>query len=149
MQELGEILQTETTIPTHKSFIIHIMLMSIKFKDELNKELKTFDLSLEQFNVLRILKGQKEVALNMQDIQKRMINKMSNTTRLIDKLLVKELVSRKVCKENRRKIEVQITPKGLELLDEISPKIEEKEQNILGLISEDEQKQVINILKQL
>jgi DNA-binding MarR family transcriptional regulator len=149
MQELSDILQTETTIPTHKSFIIHIMLMSIKFKDELNKELKTFDLSLEQFNVLRILRGQKEVALNMQDIQERMINKMSNTTRLIDKLLVKELVSRKVCKTNRRKIEVQITPKGLELLDRVSPKIEEREQNILGKVSKDEQKQVINTLKQL
>ena len=62
MQELSKILQTETTIPTHKSFIIHIMLMSIKFKDELNKELKSFDLSLEQFNVLRILRGQKDVA---------------------------------------------------------------------------------------
>jgi DNA-binding MarR family transcriptional regulator len=149
MQELGDILQTETTIPTHKSFIIHIMLMSIKFKDELNKELKTFDLSLEQFNVLRILRGQKEVALNMQDIQERMINKMSNTTRLIDKLLVKELVSRKVCKANRRKIEVQITTEGIKLLDKVSPKIEEREQNILGKISENEQKQVINILKQL
>ena len=86
------------------------------------------------------------MALNMQDIQERMINKMSNTTRLIDKLLVKELVSRKVCKANRRKL-VQITPK-VRTTRRGDPKLK-REQNILGQISEDEQKQVINILKQL
>ena len=56
-----------------------------------------------------------------------MIAKNSNTTRLIDKLLIKDLVTREVCPENRRKIEVLITEKGLQLLEELDPKVLENE----------------------
>jgi DNA-binding MarR family transcriptional regulator len=52
-----------------------------------------------------------------------MLAKTSNTTRLVDKLLLKELVTREVCPENRRKIEVLITPKGLNVLKELDPKV--------------------------
>jgi len=76
---------------------------------------------------LRILRGQKGNPANMCVIQERMIAKNSNTTRLIDKLLLKDLVTREVCPDNRRKIEVQITPKGLELLLELDPKVIEHE----------------------
>jgi DNA-binding MarR family transcriptional regulator len=65
----------------------------------------------EQFNVLRILRKKGNPA-NMSVIQERMIAKTSNTTRLVDKLLLKNFVTRKVCLENRRKIEVLITQKG-------------------------------------
>jgi DNA-binding MarR family transcriptional regulator len=85
--------------------------------------LKPYDLSGEQFNVLRILRGQKGNPANMFVIQERMLAKTSNTTRLVDKLLLKSLVTRKVCLENRRKIEVLITPKGLDLLSELDPKV--------------------------
>ena len=60
-------------------------------------------------------------------IQERMIAKNSNTTRLIDKLLLKDLVTSEVCPENRRKIEVLITEKGLQLLEELDPKVLENE----------------------
>jgi len=76
---------------------------------------------------LRILRGQKGNPANMCVIQERMIAKNSNTTRLIDKLLLKDFVTREVCPDNRRKIEVQITPKGLELLLELDPKVIEHE----------------------
>jgi DNA-binding MarR family transcriptional regulator len=67
-----------------------------------------------------------------------MVTKNSNTTRLIDKLLLKNLVTRKVCPNNRRKIEVEITQKGLELLEELDPKINEHEQKLAtGLTTEE------------
>jgi DNA-binding MarR family transcriptional regulator len=62
---------------------------------------KPYEISGEQYNVLRILRGQK--SQNMCVIQERMLAKTSNTTRLVDKLLLKEYVTRKVCPENRRK----------------------------------------------
>jgi DNA-binding MarR family transcriptional regulator len=57
-----------------------------------------------------------------------MIAKTSNTTRLVDKLLLKGLVNREVCEENRRKMEITITKKGMELLAELDPKIEAHEE---------------------
>jgi len=95
--------------------------------DAFNEILKTFDLSVEQFNVLRILRGQKGKPANMCVIQERMIAKTSNTTRLVDKLLLKGLVNRVVCEQNRRKMEITITERGLQLLNELDPKIEAHE----------------------
>jgi len=91
--------------------------------DNFNELLKPYDLSGEQYNVLRILRGQKGNPANMCVIQERMLAKTSNTTRLVDKLLLKDFVTRKVCPENRRKIEVLITQKGLDVLKELDPKV--------------------------
>jgi len=96
-------------------------------KDGLLSCLKPFDLSIEQFNVLRILRGQAGKPINLQDIQERMVNKMSNTTRLVDKLISKGLVERSICENNRRKVEIIITTKGLELLRDIDPVIDSQE----------------------
>ena len=77
--------------------------------DKFNEILKPYDISREQYNVLRILRGQKGCPANLSVIQDRMLSKNSNTTRLIDKLLLKNYVTREVCPNNRRKIEVLIT----------------------------------------
>ena len=106
--------------------------------DKFNEILKPYDLSGEQYNVLRILRGQKGNPANMCIIQERMLAKNSNTTRLIDKLLLKDLVTRNVCPNNRRKIEVLITQKGLDLLTELDPKVDEHEKLFANNLSEDE-----------
>jgi DNA-binding MarR family transcriptional regulator len=76
-----------------------------------------------------------------------MIAKNSNTTRLIDKLLLKELVTREVCPDNRRKIEVQITPKGLELLLELDPKVIEHEKMFANNLSQEELSELNHLLE--
>jgi DNA-binding MarR family transcriptional regulator len=113
--------------------------------DAFNDILKSFDLSVEQFNVLRILRGQKGKPANMCIIQERMIAKTSNTTRLVDKLLLKGLVNREVCEENRRKMEITITKKGMELLAELDPKIEAHEELFAQNLTSEE----INLLNLL
>jgi DNA-binding MarR family transcriptional regulator len=67
-----------------------------------------------------------------------MLAKNSNTTRLIDKLLLKNLVTRNVCPDNRRKIEVLITQKGLDMLSELDPKVDEHEKLFANNLSEQE-----------
>uniref|UniRef100_UPI00261BDFB2 MarR family winged helix-turn-helix transcriptional regulator n=1 Tax=Flavobacterium sp. TaxID=239 RepID=UPI00261BDFB2 len=99
------------------------------------------------FNVLRILRGQKGNPANMSMIQERMITKNSNTTRLIDKLLAKSLVTRNVCPENRRKIEIVITAKGRALLEELDPLVAANEELFVKNLSEDEQKVLIELLE--
>jgi DNA-binding MarR family transcriptional regulator len=74
-----------------------------------------------------------------------MIAKNSNTTRLIDKLLLKDFVTREVCPDNRRKIEVLITEKGLAILTELDPKVSEHEQLFAANLSKTELEQ-LNVL---
>lgn len=123
-------IKSTIALDNSKKVMLNVMYTQNVIVDQLNDILKPFDLSGEQYNVLRILRGQKGNPANMCVIQERMIAKTSNTTRLVDKLLLKNLVTRNVCPDNRRKIEVLITPKGLELLDELEPKIEEHEQSL-------------------
>ena len=101
--------------------IINLIYTNNWFKENSTSQFKKYDLSSEQYNVLRILRGQKGKPANLSTLQERMLNKMSNTTRLIDKLLKKELVTRNTCPSNRRKIEIFITEKGLNLLEELDP----------------------------
>lgn len=85
--------------------------------------LKPMDLSPEQYNVLRILRGHQGKPATIAAIQERMLNTMSNASRLVDKLKIKGLVKREECLENRRKVDVLITDKGLQLLESLEPQI--------------------------
>nr|WP_321236089.1 MarR family transcriptional regulator [uncultured Psychroserpens sp.] len=110
---------------------------------------KAYDLSSEQYNVLRILRGQKGNPANLSTIQERMLNKMSNTTRLIDKLLKKDLVTRQTCMSNRRKIEIYITKKGQELLTTLDKKVEANNIEITKSLNDSELKTLNNLLDKL
>lgn len=83
-----------------------------------NDYMKDYDLSMAQFNILRILRGGKDY-LNIHTVKDRMIEKSPNTTRLMDKLLEKGLIKRKRCKDDRRVVFVKISDKGLDLLSKI------------------------------
>lgn len=117
------ILKSKNVNDNSQKVALNIIYTQNILNENFNEFLKPYDLSVEQFNVLRILRGQNGKPANMCLIQERMISKTSNTTRLVDKLLLKELVTREVCSENRRKIEVVITKKGLNLLLELDPKV--------------------------
>lgn len=132
-----------------KKTVLNVIYSQNAILDKLNEALKPFDISAEQFNVLRILRGQKGCPANMCVIQERMIAKTSNTTRLVDKLLIKELVTRNVCPENRRKIEVLITKKGLNLLTELDPKIIEHENYFCSNLTSNELEQLNFLLEKL
>mgnify|MGYP001548627998 FL=1 len=126
---IEEIIKPNSPMAMEKKTLLNVMYTQNVISEKFNELLKPFDLSPEQFNVLRILRGQKGKPANMSMIQERMIAKTSNTTRLVDKLLLKELVLREVCPINRRKMEITITEKGLELLLQLDPLVEAHEQS--------------------
>ena len=132
-----------------KKVMLNLTFSKNYIGDKFNEVLKPYDISSEQYNVLRILRGQKGKSINMQDIQDRMVTKNSNTTRLIDKLLLKDMVERKICPHNRRKIEVTITLKGLEVLLELDPLIENYEKDITKKLSETELEELNNLLEKI
>ncbi|HEY0046476.1 MAG TPA: MarR family transcriptional regulator [Flavobacterium sp.] len=133
------------SLPLPKKTVLNVLRTQNYIHEKLNEILKAHEISSEQYNVLRILRGQKGDPANMCLIQEHMIAKTSNTTRLVDKLLAKNLVTREVCPNNRRKIEVSITSKGLDLLEEVDPKILSHEQAIAANMTEDELTQ-LNLL---
>lgn len=136
--KIEEVIKSNVALKNAKKVILNVMYTQNVVNDKFNEILKPYDLSGEQYNVLRILRGQKGNPANMCIIQERMLAKNSNTTRLIDKLLLKNLVTRNVCPDNRRKIEVLITQKGLDLLTELDPKVDEHEKLFANNLTEDE-----------
>ncbi|MGG7036121.1 MAG: MarR family winged helix-turn-helix transcriptional regulator, partial [Flavobacterium sp.] len=126
---------------------LNLMHTNSVLSEKFSEILKPYDLSGEQYNVLRILRGREGKPANMCVIQERMVTKNSNTTRLIDKLLLKGLVTREVCPNNRRKIEVEITQKGLELLQELDPKVTEHEQKLATGLTPEELSELNRLLE--
>lgn len=145
--KIEEAVKSTVKMGISKKVVLNIIYTQNVINDSFNEILKPHDLSSEQFNVLRILRGQKGCPANMFVIQERMLAKTSNTTRLVDKLLLKEFVTRAVCPENRRKIEVQITKKGLAILIELDPKVVEHEQKFAKNLDEQELEQLNYLLE--
>ncbi|RMF53537.1 MAG: MarR family transcriptional regulator [Bacteroidetes bacterium] len=81
--------------------------------------LKPYGLSPQQFNILRILRGQHPEPVTVQAIKERMLDQMSNVSRLVEKLRQKGLVERRTCPHDRRAVDVVITQAGLDLLERI------------------------------
>ena len=101
------------------------------------------DITPQQYNILRILRGAKQPLSTLQ-IRQRMLDKMSDTSRIVDRLLKKELVTKVICATDKRLVDVTITEKGLELLQQLDGYNEEID-NILSNISQEDVKQ-LNLL---
>ena len=147
--KIEEIIKSSVIMGLSQKTVLNIIFTHNDITERLIEILKPYDLSNEQYNVLRILRGQKGNPANMCLIQERMLARTSNTTRLVDKLLLKELVTRKVCKENRRKIEVLITEKGLAILNELDPKVDDYGNNIVANLTTNELEQLNHILEKI
>ena len=129
--------------------ILSILKTSLRINKKLNDVFKKYEISEQQFNILRILRGKRGKPSSLKTIQKRMVHLMSNTTRLVDKLILKDFVSRETCKFNRRKIDIFITDKGLKFLNEINPIIDKSEELMTTNLSEEEKNILTNLLNKI
>ncbi len=146
---IEDIIQTKKELPLSRKVIINLLYTENWISDRISSELKIYDISIQQFNVLRILKGQGGKPANLSTIQERMVSKMSNTTRLVDKLIKKDLVKRIICETNRRKVEITITENGNNFLDKISPVMDNFEKKITSNLSKEELNILNNLLNKL
>jgi len=143
--KIEDVIKSTVPLDDAKKVILNFTYTQNVIGDKFHEILKPYDISKEQYNVLRILRGQKGSPANMCIIQERMLSKNSNTTRLIDKLLLKDYVTREVCPANRRKIEVLITQKGIDILAELDPIVLEHEKLFANNLTKQELEQ-LNIL---
>ena len=147
--KIEEVIKATSKMDGPKKVIINILHTSRFLEERITALLKQYDLTNQQFNVLRILRGQKGKAANLSTLQDRMIDRNSNTTRLVDKLLSKGLVERQVCEQNRRKIEIFITEKGLETLKTLDPLTEMNNQQLLDNLTDKELETLNTLLDKL
>ncbi len=113
-----EIQQEKWSSSTQKA-VVNTLFTSRVLEDRTAARLKQFGLTSQQFNILRILRGQKGKPATVKLLTERMLDKSSNASRLVDKLLEKGLVERVTCPDDRRAVDVLITPAGSELLARI------------------------------
>jgi DNA-binding MarR family transcriptional regulator len=98
---------------------VNILFTSSWIQSQNTRYLKKFGISQQQYNVLRILRGQRPNMVMLSQITERMIDRMSNATRLVEKLRLKGYVTRETNPKNRRQVDIAITDKGMELLSEL------------------------------
>lgn len=129
-----------------RKVLVALMQAGNDVTEDINTTVQQFGLSIQQFNVLRILRGRKGEAASLECVTNEMIHRMSNTSRLVDRLIEKRLVTRKTCENNRRKVEIFITKNGLTMLEEIEPVLEAIEKKLTKTLSETEKKQLFELI---
>jgi DNA-binding MarR family transcriptional regulator len=105
------------------------------------------DITSQQYNILRILRGAGKPLSTLQ-IRQRMLDKMSDTSRIVDRLVKKELVQKVICKTDRRLVDVTITDTGMQLLDRLDSYNEQMDA-MLGNLSEEDAKMLNQLLDKI
>lgn len=148
-------MKLEEEIHQHKGFqdeweklILNIMFTGNWINALQHQQLKKYDLTPEQYNILRILRGQNPEPASINLLKARMLNKMSNASRLVEKLRRKGLAKRDECQEDRRQVEVCISDEGLALLTRIEEQ-ESTPKNSFHHITEEDAKQINDLLDRL
>lgn len=127
-----EIDQKKFTSPYHK-LAVNLIYTSHFLENRYAKDLKLHGLTLQQFNILRILRGRYPEVCSVTLLMDRMIDKMSNASRIVDRLLEKQLLERRTCNKDRRQVDIAITEKGLDLLKKLDSLETEWEKILKGL----------------
>lgn len=144
----NEIKQTSFVDEYHK-LSVNVFFTSAWLMDLHRSHMKQFGLTVQQFNILRILRGQKGNPMSVMGLSERMIDRSSNASRLVDKLAARGLVIRKTCGNDRRQVDVSLTKEGMDLLKEVDDVIPKTKEIIGKNITAKEAKMVNDILDKM
>jgi DNA-binding MarR family transcriptional regulator len=143
----NDIQQREFRSESQKA-ILNILFTCYFVQDQMNTLFKKYDITRQQYNVLRILRGQYPGNASVNLIRDRMLDKMSDASRIVERLRLKDLVNRKSAEKDKRAVEVTITEAGLKLLDEMQEAVDEFE-SLLDNLSEDETRHLNALLDKI
>ncbi|WP_114791903.1 MarR family transcriptional regulator [Niabella yanshanensis] len=135
-------------VSSYQKLAFNIIHSSRWLENFLKKRFSEHDLTMQQYNILRILRGSQPNPLSTLQIRERMIDKMSDTSRIVDRLILKKLVTKKISKTDSRLVEVRITEKGLELLTQLDD-TDDKLASYLSNLTEEEAALVSNLLDKM
>ena len=131
----NEIYQQSFRNVRHKA-IVNIIYTFNWLRDRMQEQMSNHDVTMQQYNILRILRGSGQPLSTLQ-IRERMLDKMSDTSRIVDRLILKNLVEKKPCGRDKRLVDVVITEKGLLLLKDMDAE-ESKMDSLLKNLSDEE-----------
>ena len=143
-----EIVQKSFKDEFHK-LAINLLFTAAFYRNQFRQRLNPYRVSPEQFNILRILRGQHPNPAGAKLVTERMIDKSSNVSRLVEKLRVKGLVTRTTCDHDRRSVDLAITRQGLELLARIDEDEEVTPSGLAERLTHAEAQQLNNLLDQM
>ena len=126
---------------------INIIYTANWLNEKMGQILATEDITQQQYNILRILRGS-ECPLSTLKIRERMLDKMSDTSRIVDRLIVKGLVEKTACIKDKRLVDITISKKGLQLLEKLDS-LNEHIDSILKGVTEKEAQAMNQILDKL
>ena len=124
--KIEEAIKQDRFINEFQKVHLNILYTAACLTYETAQVLKPFGITWQQFNVLRILRGRQPKPATVKLLTERMIDKMSNASRLVDKLVKKGLVERRACQSDRRQVDVFLTPEGLALVNEASEVMDQR-----------------------
>jgi len=128
---------------------VNIIYTSAWINQTTASALKPFGLSLQQFNILRILRGRAGKPATIKLLTERMLDKMSNASRLVDKLKEKGLVDRQECPTDRRRVDIVITEKGLDMVKRASSAVENTRAKQFESLTDSEAETLSHLLDKL
>ena len=123
--------------------ILGIHLAAEKLRQQMNSALRNWDITHQQYNILRILRGAGDDGLPIMKIADRMVEKAPGLTRLVDRMEKQKRVKRRHSQEDRRRVLVTITPIGLQLLDDMQETIDDYDRKCFDCLTDDERKNLI------
>ena len=146
--KLEDAIQTQKFSSEKQKAVLNLMYTTYLLKTLITTVLKEFDLTMEQYNVLRILKGKHPQCMCVKDIAGRMIERSSNVPRIADRLVAKKLINRFQSEDDKRHTSLSITSKGLLVLQKSLVETERIDHN-LSFLSDEEVKKLNLLLEKI
>jgi DNA-binding MarR family transcriptional regulator len=123
--KIEEAIQQKQFLNAYQKAHVNILYTAAALSQQTSLAIKPFHLTIQQFNILRILRGRHPEPMTIKDLTSRMLDKMSNASRLVDKLIEKGLVVRNTCPDDRRRVDVVISAIGLQVVARASEAVEQ------------------------
>ncbi|MEM6336384.1 MAG: MarR family winged helix-turn-helix transcriptional regulator [Bacteroidota bacterium] len=128
---------------------VNLLFTASWFRGEVKQFLDPHEVTQQQFNILRILRGSYPDALTTLEIRDRMVDKMSDASRLVDRLVKKGLVEKRPCRHDRRRVDVRILDAGLRLLSDIDARMQDLDLRTQGSLTAEEAEQLSHLLDRM
>ena len=136
-------IQTQNFRNEYQKVTVNIIFSANWLHEKINVFLEQEDITQQQFNIMRILRGSQKPLSTLQ-IRERMLDKMSDTSRIVERMLKKGLVEKKICSADKRLVDVILSGEGYAILEKLDKKNNEMD-NVLQHLSVDEA-QTLNTL---
>jgi MarR family transcriptional regulator, 2-MHQ and catechol-resistance regulon repressor len=141
-------IQQETFASSYQKAMINVLFTYGWVIEKIKKYLSKEDITHQQYNILRILRGSYPKPLSTLQIRERMLDKMSDTSRIVDRLVIKSLVKKTTCPQDKRLVDVVITEKGQKLLKKLDAE-SDLIAGIMGNLSQNDAEMLSSLLDRL